>query len=187
MKKGERNTAMDCEWTRSCISTCKRLKDWSVHNCPKLKGAFTLLEVVLSLAVFAIIVVPAIGLVALTFRNTSTSQQAPSAVEITSLLELELYGATDVFLNTFLDSDVIFYASQDLDQIERDGTSIAPNERYYRVTVTEPVGYLYDEDDPFRVFQFNIIWPAYLPDSGSNNESNLETLDQLILPVVLSK
>jgi len=153
----------------------------------KVKRAFTLLEVVLALAVFAIIVVPAIGLVAISYRNTDTSQQAPNAVEIKSLLELELRGATGVYLSTFLSSDVIFYASQDLDEIERDGTSMADADKYYKVTVTEPEGYLYDEDDPNRVFLFNIIWPAYLPDTGVYNETNLETLDQLIIPVVLSK
>lgn len=54
---------------------------------------FTLLETVLSLAVFAIIVVPAIGLVALSYRKVNTEYQAPNAVEIKSLLEIELRGA----------------------------------------------------------------------------------------------
>ncbi len=156
----------------------------------KSKRAFTLLEVVLSLAVFAIIVVPAIGLVALSYRNTDTSQQAPNAVEIKSLLELELRGAMGVFDSTFLDSAVVFYASQDLDEIEAlGGGSMEDSDRYYRITVTEPepAGSTYNVDDPNRVFLFNIIWPAYLPGSGANNESNLETLEQLIIPGVLSK
>jgi len=152
-----------------------------------------LLEVVLALAVFTLVVVPAIGLVALSYRNSNTDQQAPNAVEIKSLLELELIGASVdvggtehlVFSESFLMSDVIFYASQDLQSIEQDGATMADSEKYYKVTVTAPSGYVYDEDDAYRVFLFNIIWPAFV--AGTNNEDNAESLQQLILPVVLSK
>ncbi len=169
------------------------------------RRGFTLLETVLSLAVFAIIVVPAIGLVALSYRNSNTELQAPNAVEIKSLLELELRGATivdvgagpggtdliyDVFHESFLLSDVEFYASSDLDTLEQDGATMSDSEKYYKVVVSMPDGYVYDDDDPYRVFLFNIIWPAFVPDSGGgyvDNESNAESLQQLILPVVLSK
>lgn len=164
-----------------------------------------MLETVLALAVFAIIVVPAIGLVALSYRNVDTEAQAPNAVEIKSLLEIELRGAIvvdvgagpsgeileyNVFHESFLDSDIIFYASQDLDELEQDGASMAASEKYYKVTVTTPATYTYDSDDPYRLFLFNIIWPAFVPDSGGgfvNNEDNAEALQQLVLPVVLSK
>ncbi len=159
----------------------------------KNRTAFSLLEVVLALAVFTLVVVPAIGLVALSYRNSNTDQQAPNAVEIKSLLELELIGASVdvggtehlVFSESFLMSDVIFYASQDLQSIEQDGATMADSEKYYKVTVTAPSGYVYDEDDAYRVFLFNIIWPAFV--AGTNNEDNAESLQQLILPVVLSK
>ncbi len=167
--------------------------------------AFTLLETVLSLAVFAIIVVPAIGLVALSYRNSSSEQQAPNAVEIKSLLELELRGATvidvgagpagsdliyDVFHESFFTGDVIFYASADLDELVQDGTGMTDDEKYFKVTVSEPSTYSYDDDDPYRVFLFNVVWPAFVPDSAGgyvDNESNAEALQQLILPAVLNK
>ncbi len=159
---------------------------------------FSLLEVVLSLAVFAMIVVPAIGLVALSYRNAETDMQAPNAVEIKSLLELELRGATivdggdtyDVFHESFLTSDVSFYASQNLDRIDQDGVGMISEEKYYRITVTNPSNYTYDDRDAYRVFLFNIIWPAFVPDGAGgfvDNENNLESLQQLILPAVLSK
>lgn len=169
------------------------------------KRGFTLLETVLSLAVFAIIVVPAIGLVALSYRNVDTEAQAPNAVEIKSLLEIELRGAAivdvgagpsgtdlvyDVFHNSFLSSDVIFYASRDLDKLEQDGASMADSEKYYKVTVTTPTTYTYDDDDPYRLFLFNIIWPAFVPDSVGgfvDNEDNAEALQQLVIPVILNK
>ena len=169
------------------------------------KLGFTLLEIVLSLAVFAIIVVPAIGLVALSYRNVDTEAQAPNAVEIKSLLEMELRGATivdigagpggidlvyDVFHSSFLISDVVFYASQDLQELEQDGAGMGDSEKYYKVTVTTPVTNTYDEDDPYRVFLFNIIWPAFVPGSGGgfvSNEDNAEALQQLVLPIVIRK
>ena len=151
------------------------------------KRAFSLLEVVLSLAVFAIIVVPAIGLVSLSYRNANTDLQAPNAVEIKSLLEIELLGASvevegedyGVFSESFLTSDVEFYASQDLQTIEQNGASMSDSEKYYKVTVTSPVNYVYDDADAYRVFLFNIIWPA--------SEENEESLQQMILSAVLSK
>jgi hypothetical protein len=160
------------------------------------RNAFSLLEVVLALAVFAIIVVPAIGLVALSYRNSETDLQAPNAVEIKSLLELELRGAETVdaddedltyrvFEAGFISSDVEFYASQDLGIIKQDGATMDVGDKYYKVTVTEPVGYVYSDSDAYRVFLFNVIWPAFV--SGVDNEANAEGLQQLILPVVLSK
>lgn len=168
-------------------------------------SAFTLLETVLALAVFAIVVVPAIGLVALSYRNTSTELAAPNAVEIKSLLELELRGAevidigagpggTDliynVFHNSFLDSDVIFYASKDFQELEQDGVGMSDEEKYYKVNVSVPVDYVYDPDDAYRVFLFNIIWPAYVEGTGGvfvNNKDNAEGLRQMVLPTVLRK
>lgn len=181
---------------------------FSVSPCTswlKKSHAFSLLEVVLALAVFAIIVVPAIGLVALSYRNSETDLQAPNAVEIKSLLELELVGATildegagpggidlvyDVFNESFLSSDVEFYASQDLNSIEQNGATMTDGEKYYKVTVTAPVDYTYSDTDAYRVFLFNVIWPAFVSDSEggfTSNEANAEGLQQLILPVVLSK
>ena len=166
---------------------------------------FTLLETVLSLAVFVIIVVPAIGLVALSYRKVNTEYQAPNAVEIKSLLEIELRGAIvvdvgagangenleyNVFHESFLNSDVVFYASQDLDKLEQEGASVADSDKYYKVTISNPTKYTYHDDDPYRLFLFNIIWPAFVPDSvGSfvDNEENAEALQQLVLPVVLNK
>jgi Tfp pilus assembly protein PilV len=158
------------------------------------RNAFSLLEVVLALAVFAIIVVPAIGLVALSYRNSETDLQAPNAVEIKSLLELELRGVADpdgfdgyAFSSGFLSggSTVVFYASQNLDIIDQGGVSVGVDDKYYKVMVTEPVGYVYSDTDAYRVFLFNVIWPAFV--SGVNNENNAEGLQQLILPAVLSK
>lgn len=191
--------------TRSAL----RNYEWEDRPGPFLKRAiidgFTLLEVVISLAVFAIIVVPAIGLVALSYRNSVSELQAPNAVEIKSLLELELRGATiidvgagpsgedlsyDVFHESFLSSDVIFYGSQDLDLLEQDGGGMADSDKYYKVTVSSPESYTYSDEDAYRVFLFNLIWPAYVPDSVGghvDNESNAETLKQLILPAVLNK
>jgi len=171
----------------------------------KLVSAFTLLETVLALAVFAIVVVPAIGLVALSYRNTSTELAAPNAVEIKSLLELELRGAVvvdvgagpvgedleyDVFHKDFLDNEVIFYASKDFQELEQDGAGMSDEEKYYKVSVSVPVDYVYDSDEAYRVFLFNIIWPAYVEGTGGvfvDNEDNAEGLRQMVLPTVLRK
>ncbi len=196
------STRENTEGRRFCRSLRLHI---SVSSLVKIKSGFTLLETVLALAVFAIIVVPAIGLVALSYRNSETEGNAPNAVEIKTLLELELGGATildvgagpsgedltyDVFHTSFLDSDVVFYASSDLQELAQDGTDMTESEKYYKVTVAPPSDYTYDADDAYRVFLFNIIWPAYVEDSGGgyiNNEGNAEGLQQLILPAVLRK
>ena len=96
----------------------------------------------------------------------------------------------DVFNESFLSSDVEFYASQDLNSIEQNGATMLDGDKYYKVTVTAPVDYVYSDTDAYRVFLFNVIWPAFVSDSEggfTSNETNAEGLQQLILPVVLSK
>ncbi len=60
-------------------------------------------------------------------------------------------GGTDliynVFHNSFLDSDVIFYASKDFQELEQDGVGMSDEEKYYKVNVSVPVDYVYDPDD----------------------------------------
>ena len=67
---------------------------------------------------------------------------------------------------------------------------MADSDKYYKVTISTPTNYTYHDDDPYRLFLFNLIWPAVVPDTvGSfvDNEENAEALQQLVLPAVLNK
>ena len=74
--------------------------------------------------------------------------------------------------------------------MEQEGASVADSDKYYKVTISTPTKYTYHDDDPYRLFLCNLIWPEVVPDrvgSFVDNEENAEALQQLVLPVVLNK
>ncbi len=140
-----------------------------------LNRAFTLLEVVVALAMLALIAVPAVGLATMAVRSSKEQLATGAASELKNRVDtaLRALSGEGVFATELIptDGDLTFVASQDLRFIEIETSGIdTENDQYYRVFVREPKGYTYSSDDSYRVIVYEVIWP-YKPDArGKRNQ-----------------
>ena len=125
-----------------------------------LKGGFTVLEVVISMAMLALIAVPAVGLAAMAAKKSQSSLSAGTATELKRRVEAAM-SAEGVFGARSFDA-AVFYASRDLRYIEEENSegALGPqNDGYFRLTISEPVGYTYVSNDLFRLYVCRMSWP----------------------------
>lgn len=132
------------------------------------RRAFTLLEVVIALAMLAVIAVPAIGLATMAVSRGKQQLITSNATELKNRIDVALRsyvnGTTDVFTEDFSSSaSFAFVASEDLLYIEQKGGTLhSNNDRYYHVAVTDPVNHSYDRTkiNPYRILTYKVIWPT---------------------------
>ena len=162
------------------------------NRIQKPRGGFTLLEVVLSLAVFLVIAAPVVGLLALTARNSDQQANAVNAEELKRIISNELIAAIDdtTLAWTFDASTVALYASENLEEIafSSDGT-FQDQFKYFSIDVQDPVDVVSSVDDIYRIVLLDIRWPAFVESGGSwvNNLSNETSLEQIIVPLVIDR
>lgn len=149
----------------------------------RAKAAFSLLEVVVALAMLALIAIPAVGLATMAVNRSREQMTVGNASELKSRIDtaLRAYNTGAVFSSDFVpnDSDLSFLASEDLQYIELEsGTLDTENDQYYRVLVKEPEGYVYNDNDAYRVVLYEVVWP--------NNDPNVDQ-NQLFFTSVFRK
>lgn len=157
------------------------------------KVAFTLLEVVLSIAVFTVITAPILGLLAMTAKTGSESSNVVRAEELTRVVANEL---RDSIKNPgglswgFTAANVALFANEELTEsaLETDG-SYANADKYFYVDVQDPVDVIMDSTAMTRMILLDVRWPAYVQSGGAwvDNRANLLELRQLIVPLVLTR
>ncbi len=144
-----------------------------------LNRAFTLLEVVVALAMLALIAVPAVGLATMAVRSSKEQLATGAASELKNRVDtaLRALSGEGVFAKGLIptDGDLTFVASQDLRFIEMETSGIdTENDQYYRVFVREPKGYSYSpddsSDDSYRVIVYEVIWPYKADLRGTRNQ-----------------
>lgn len=139
-----------------------------------MKRAFSLIEVVVALAMLALIAVPAIGLATMAARRNQEIMTTGDASELKGRIDAAIRAAgSDVVLGAFSSTvnKIIFLASKDLNYIEILGGTISKqNDKYYVVNVRQPVGYSYaSKTDSYRIVMYEVLWT---PD-GTNELSQL--------------
>lgn len=136
-------------------------------------AGFSLLEVIIALAMLALIAVPAIGLATMAVGRSKEQMKTGAASELKARVDIALraFGAGAVFTEEFIpsESDLAFLASEDLRFIEREGTTLdEDNDEFYRIVVKEPEGYTFDESDNHRVIVYEVRWPNNASEPASN-------------------
>lgn len=124
------------------------------------RSAFSLLEVVVALAMLAVIAIPAIGLATMAVGRSKAQLVTSNASELKTRIDMALraYGI-DSLPN---DDSLSFLASEDLLYIEEstaEGGADTKNDQYYLVNVRNPEGYEYNANDSFRLVVYEVIWP----------------------------
>lgn len=148
----------------------------------KRKCGFTLLEIVIALALFALVAVPAVGLAVMAARKNAEIINAENAAELKTRVDVALrasvgldtnddgsLGSDNIFRWDLSTSPKIFYASEDLMAIGPEGGLSSDNDGFFRVEIEDPVGSTYNHNsgssDLFRQVYFRISWPANSPES----------------------
>ncbi len=174
--------------------------------------AFTLLEVIVAMAMFAMIAAPTLSLMSLAARKTGNQIGAANASELKRKIESAVANSVTIssLQNAFswdlAGNPVALYASRDLVTIEYSGNTTSSNDKYYRIDILDPSGYIYDNsvssEDAYRVFVFKVVWPAYIEtapgtyvdnltisdgDSNTVDPVNSSGLEEMILTSVVSK
>ena len=142
-----------------------------------MQGGFTILEVVVALALFALIAVPAVGLAVMATKRNADALTAGVASELKNRIDVALRALIDAdddddnILKRDLTSDpMVFLASENLLTIELlDEDSDTESIGYFRVEVDEPdqiVPYVSDATSPdtYRLVYYRITWPNNAPE-----------------------
>ncbi|EDY84736.1 hypothetical protein VDG1235_4369 [Verrucomicrobiia bacterium DG1235] len=124
------------------------------------KKAFTLLEVVIALAMLALIAVPAFGIAVLTLKNSAVSSKYSDIPDLIGRIESAISKeAKSSSVPSWYSGggDAVIYSSRDLKTIEISST--VPTWAFYEVRVSEPTDYTYDSTGPTRILLGRIRWP----------------------------
>lgn len=144
---------------------------------------FSLLEVVVALAMLALIAIPAVGLATMAVSESKDQMTAGQASELKGRIDTALRpdSSIDVMAESYDVSGAgkVFWGSQDLLYIEAAGSLTADkNDQYYKVVLRQPEGYSYSDENAFRVFVYEVTWPENTLESKRN---------QLFFPAVFRK
>lgn len=135
-----------------------------VCSLARKRIGFSLIEVIVALAMLALIAVPAVGLATLAVSRNKELLTTGSATDLKNRVDTALRATEgiDVFATDFVSeaNPFVMVASSDLSIIERETETLETgNDEYYRVSVREPEGYLYLANDSYRVLLYEVVWP----------------------------
>lgn len=138
------------------------------------RSGFSLIEVIVALAMLALIAVPAVGLATMAVSRSKEQLSTSFASELKTRLDNALRASSqvDVFDESYIggDSSSIFWASRDLAYIESDGNTTAiSNDKYYKVVLRKPKkDYQYDNEQNYRIIVYEVTWPENTADKSRN-------------------
>lgn len=124
----------------------------------KLNSAFTILEVVIALSIFALIAIPGIGIAVLTIRNSDSVSDRSDVSDLLGRVKVSILNEASEDPSWFTDGgEVMIYSSQDLLRIEI--ADALPAWAYYEIDMSEPEGYTYSGGG-VRVLMARVRWPV---------------------------
>lgn len=126
------------------------------------KQAFSLLEVVVALAMLALIAIPAIGLATMVVSQSKEQMNVSLASGIKDRVDMALraQGSAEVFKTDFLPATVWGSSNLEFIDIEVDEEDLTQgNNQYYKAELVNPDGYSFAPSHTYRVVQYKITWP----------------------------
>ncbi|MBK1876532.1 PulJ/GspJ family protein [Pelagicoccus mobilis] len=144
-----------------------------MRNRNSRSAGFSLLEVVIALAMLALIAVPAVGLATMAVSSSKEQMKTGAASELKARVDVALrgYGSGAVFSTDLIpaEGDLAFVASENLQFIELEGSVLDnDNDAYYRIVIDEPKGYSFTGTDTYRLVVYRVEWPNNTSDPASN-------------------
>jgi uncharacterized protein (TIGR02598 family) len=154
--------------------------------------AFSLIEVVVAVGIFALTIVGVIGLISPTNKAVADVADNDSASRAISAIQAGLQQAGFATIKSYLDNNDsqygAFYASKSGDKVGTSEVFNDDSEKFFEFSLTRnndlsPA--TNDETSGFLVFTINIRWPAYLP-NGVKFETD-EQKSLLVVPAAITR
>ena len=175
-----------------------------------LKGrkAFSLVEVVVAVGIFAIAVVAIIGLMVPINQSVAGVRDGDDAVRVASIVQAELQRIGITKVDTYLSGSTILYANRNGDKIGPDAVTAPWNadvpdlngnasvdtfeihaQKFFELTlVRNPVSpNPLANTDSFLAFNIVIRWPGYTGDGNKIQGNAREQQSVLIVPAVITR
>ncbi len=175
----------------------------------KRKLGFSLVEVVVSVGIFAVAIVGIIGLFAPTTKNVAAVADSDNSTRAVAAIQQSLKetaSTTAGFSNLISAADkntYIFYASRGGDKVDKITTLGARSpvvtnlaDAFFEFSLTRntalslagtnPVsGKLYDDEAGYFAFTISLRWPAYLPNGNKVTDDSQKST--LIIPAAVTR
>ncbi|MDQ8199338.1 hypothetical protein QEH56_14305 [Pelagicoccus enzymogenes] len=134
------------------------------------RAAFSLLEVVVALAMLALIAIPAVGLATMAASGSKEKMTAGHASELKSRIDTALrsHASIDILDDNYdlSGGGKVFWGSSNLLYIEPEGSlTQGKNDQYFKVRLREADGDTYSNGDPFRFVVYEVTWPENTQDT----------------------
>lgn len=171
------------------------------------RAAFSLVEVVVAVGIFAIAVISVIGLLGPINQSVANVKDGDDASRVVSIIQAELQRIGVAQVNTYLGANTALYASRDgakigiddtnapwnADVPDLDGDSNVDNfeieaQKFFEIKLRANPDLPYTAaTDGFLALNIELRWPAY---TGDGNKLAGDALDQqsiLIVPVAITR
>lgn len=119
---------------------------------------FSLIEVIVALAMLALVAIPAVGLATMAAKQSKNQLKANRASELKSKIEYALKSEVPIDVFSLSDLPVLglsLNASEDLTSITTASNSAKD---FYEVRLLTPSGYTFQESDPYRIVAYEVSW-----------------------------
>ncbi len=142
--------------------------------------AFSLVEVVVAVGIFAISIVGVIGLLAPTSKSINDVRDADDASRVVSIIQAQLQQLGFTGVQTALTGNYTYVASRNGDKLGKDDstwttgfTALTEPNKFFEIALTRNTtlspSVATDANSGYLAFTISLRWPAWLPSATSNN------------------
>lgn len=159
----------------------------------RARSAFSLVEVVVAVGVFAIAIVSVIGILAGVGKSVGEVNDADKAARLIGVVQAKLQDAGFVNVKAAIDGGTSFFASEDGAIVALTGDSVWGGTnalKYFELnlirneTLSNPTTNP-DESAGFLAFNIRVSWPAYLPNGQEVTDDTQKEV--LIVPAAITR
>ena len=176
-------------------------------TCPSPRSAFSLVEVVVAVGIFAIAVVSVIGLLGPISQSVANVKDGDDASRVSSIVQAELQRLGVAAVNGFLGAGTSLYASRSGDKIGPDvatapwdadvpdlnGNSVVDAferdaQKFFEIRLrANPTLSFIAATDGFLAINVELRWPAFSGDGNKLIGDAVEQQSVLIIPVAITR
>ena len=158
----------------------------------KRKSGFSLVEVVVSVGIFAVAIVGIIGLFAPTTKNVAAVADSDASTRAVAAIQSYLKEQGFTGTQTIVDAGTKYYANKGANVIGISSLAALPNnDKFFEFTLTRNTDLSPSSTDAtagFLAFTINLKWPAYTPTADGVGAAVADSQKStLIIPAAVTR